>query len=152
MAKNLRILLAQGCGTCRLLVEKQLRLWALPFDSVANGEDALEHSLNHQYDLVLMDIQMPHMDGIEVTEQIRDFEKRNSFYHVPIIALTANALIDTVDRCKRAGMIDVIVKPYNAHDLRMMIYYYLGNVWKLRLLSESKRYESNTILQNSALT
>ena len=138
MTRDLRILLAQGCGTCRQLLEKQLSLWALPFDSVANGEDALEHFINNPYDLVLMDLQMPHMDGVEATEQIRDFEERDRAHHVPIVAVTADAFVETAVRCKEAGMCEVVVKTYDSYDLRFIIYYYLGNIWKLRSIEESR--------------
>ena len=131
--KEIRILLAQADSANRAVLEKQLERWALPFHSVENGEDALEYFLNHHYDLVLMDVQMPHMCGIEATEQIKTFEEREErSCHVPIIALTADATEATAKRCRDVGMIDVVVKPYDSYDLRMMLYFYLGNLWKMR--------------------
>ena len=138
--KEIRILIAQKDETNRAVLEKQLERWSLPFDSVSNGEDALEHFINHYYDLVLMDVQMPHMDGLEATEQIKTFEEREERdHHIPIIAVTADAVPETAARCRDVGMIDVVVKPYSAYDLRMMIYYYLGNLWKMRLILKERR-------------
>jgi PAS domain S-box-containing protein len=80
----------------------------LVVDIAANGEAALSSIHNRQYDVVLMDIQMPVMDGISATREIRN---EPAFKDLPIIALTANAMPDDRDRCLAAGMNDYISKP-----------------------------------------
>jgi CheY-like chemotaxis protein len=84
---------------------------------IANdGLEAVEAHANNSFDLVLMDIQMPHMDGFEATRRIRDRE-RETGEHVPIVAMTAHALVGDRERCLAAGMDDYIAKPIYAKQL-----------------------------------
>ena len=82
----------------------------------SNGMEALEHATNEKFDCVLMDVQMPKMDGTEVTMKIREFEK-TTHTHVPIIAMTAFALKGEQEQFINAGMDDYISKPFKAKDL-----------------------------------
>jgi len=84
--------------------------------AVGNGREALALLAKEHFDLVLMDIQMPEMDGIEATIAIRR-EERETSRHVPIIAMTAHAMQGDRNRCLEAGMDDYIPKPINVHDL-----------------------------------
>jgi two-component system sensor histidine kinase/response regulator len=84
--------------------------------AVGNGREALALLAKEHFDLVLMDIQMPEMDGIEATIAIRR-EERETSRHVPIIAMTAHAMQGDRNRCPEAGMDDYISKPINMHDL-----------------------------------
>jgi len=84
--------------------------------AVGNGREALALLAKEHFDLVLMDIQMPEMDGIEATIAIRR-EERETSRHVPIIAMTAHAMQGDRNRCLEAGMDDYISKPINVHDL-----------------------------------
>jgi len=81
-----------------------------------DGAAALEAWRARPYDLILMDVQMPQMDGIEATRQIRA-EERSSGLHVPIIALTAHAMKGDSDKCLEAGMDDYVSKPIRFEDL-----------------------------------
>jgi two-component system, sensor histidine kinase len=86
-----------------------------------NGQQALEMlSLPHEYDLVLMDCQMPEMDGLEATRRTRAHE-RASGSHVPIVALTANAMVGDREQCLQAGMDDFLSKPFQLRDLAAAI-------------------------------
>jgi two-component system, sensor histidine kinase and response regulator len=83
---------------------------------VPNGREAVEALKNDAFDLVLMDVQMPEMDGLEATKAIRDSE-RLSAAHIPIIALTAHAMKGDQDRCLAAGMDAYLSKPLKPADL-----------------------------------
>jgi CheY-like chemotaxis protein len=81
-----------------------------------SGKKALAAWREQPFDLILMDVQMPDMDGFEATAAIREQEKSGA-KHVPIIAMTAHAMVGDRDRCLAAGMDDYISKPVNANDL-----------------------------------
>ena len=87
------------------------------FRIAGNGEEALNLLENHVYDVVLMDMQMPVMDGLEATRRIREKEASDGG-HIPIIAMTANAMQGDREICLRAGMDDYISKPINANELK----------------------------------
>lgn len=91
---------------------------------VANGKKALEEVLKNKIDLILMDVQMPIMDGIETTKLIRKEEERTN-KHIPIIALTAGVLAEEKKRCLDAGMDDFITKPINTSTLNKILSHYL---------------------------
>jgi CheY-like chemotaxis protein len=78
---------------------------------VATGIEALEAWHRERFDLVLMDVQMPEMDGLEAAEQIRAVEKRRRVRGTPIVALTAHAMSGDRERCLAAGMDDYLAKP-----------------------------------------
>ncbi len=83
---------------------------------VGNGREALEQIERRTFDLVLMDIQMPVMGGLEATEAIRSREKSTGT-HLPIIAMTAHAMQGDRDRCLAAGMDDYVSKPIDVKQL-----------------------------------
>jgi CheY-like chemotaxis protein len=89
-------------------------------DIASNGKIALEKITNNEYDVVLMDVQMPEMDGIEATGHIRrnTVEKKKN---IPIIALTANANSNEAEKCRKAGMNDFVTKPFDPLDLFLKI-------------------------------
>ncbi|MDY0131943.1 MAG: response regulator [Desulforegulaceae bacterium] len=82
-----------------------------------NGAEAFELVQKNQFDIILMDVQMPVINGVEATRLIRDFERENSIRAVPIIAITAHGMAEDKSRCLEAGMSDYISKPFNAKDL-----------------------------------
>lgn len=92
-------------------------------DAAANGEEALQLvQTNHSgYDVILMDCQMPIMDGYETTRCIREWEKSNGQGGTPIIALTADALPGTESSCREAGMNDYLAKPVRKENLRTVL-------------------------------
>ena len=97
----------------RALVEA--RGWAI--DCVGNGRAAWEAVAEDDYDLVLMDVQMPEMDGMEATRRIRAAEKETGRPRLPIIALTAHAMAQDKEACLAAGMDAYLSKPLHANDL-----------------------------------
>lgn len=81
--------------------------WGVNYDWSENGKDAIEKLANKKFDIILMDMQMPVMDGLEATRYIRN----ELHLDIPIIALTANAFKDDADKCLQSGMNDVITNP-----------------------------------------
>lgn len=114
-SKHLRVLLVEDNDINRLYAQSILRSWHCETDVAENGLVAIERLKSRPYDVVLMDIQMPVMDGYEATRVIR---MMTPFVNaVPIIALTANATKADVDRCLEAGMNDYLAKPFTPEDL-----------------------------------
>ena len=102
------------------MVIKQLQKIGYKADAVANGAEALEAATTLAYDLILMDCQMPEMDGFSATREIRRREN-DCGMHTPIIALTANALEGDRDRCLAAGMDDYLSKPVKIEALTALL-------------------------------
>jgi CheY-like chemotaxis protein len=96
-----------------MLVLHVLKKYGLTSDIADNGEIAVEKIQQNRYDLVLMDIQMPVMDGYEATRIIREELKSN----IPIVALTAHAMHQEKEKCLRLGMNDFISKPFEQQQL-----------------------------------
>ena len=86
-----------------------------------NGQIALDNLLENSFDLVLMDCQMPVLDGYQAATRWRDIEDNQNRSRVPIIALTANVMPEDKERCLTAGMDDFLPKPVKPHDLRETI-------------------------------
>ena len=95
----------------------------LLIDTAENGEEAVSAAENRDYDLILMDMQMPVMDGLEATRRIRQLPGRQ---HTPIIALTANAFAEDRQRCQEAGMNDFVAKPIDPNHLFEKIFHWLS--------------------------
>jgi len=111
--EGLRILLADDNEMNRLVAVTVLESYKVLVIEVKNGAEALRVLKKERFDLVLMDMQMPIMDGLEATKIIRN----NLKLHIPIIALTANAIKGEAERCLEAGMNGFISKPFTEHDL-----------------------------------
>jgi CheY-like chemotaxis protein len=94
------------------------------YDTASNGIEAIEAIKSQSYDIVLMDLQMPIMDGFEATTKIRSWEAGNR--HTPIVALTAMLFADEIQRCLSVGMDDCISKPFNTESLFQLIEEYVG--------------------------
>jgi signal transduction histidine kinase/CheY-like chemotaxis protein len=113
---RLRILLAEDNAVNQFLAITLLGKQGHAVEAVTSGHAALEAVARTSFDLVLMDLQMPEMDGFEATERIRELE-RVSGAHLPIIALTANAMVGDRERCIASGMDGYVSKPIDIRQL-----------------------------------
>jgi two-component system, sensor histidine kinase len=121
-----RVLLAEDNPVNALVAEALLRQAGLTVDLVEDGAQAVERASATRYDLILMDCQMPGMDGFEATARIREQESDAGSPRVPIVALTANVLEGDRLRSIAAGMNDHIAKPFRQEDLGAMLQRFLG--------------------------
>jgi PAS domain S-box-containing protein len=110
--KELRILLVEDNHANQIVAQKLLRRRGHSVVVADNGREALAALENERFDLILMDIQMPEMSGVEVTTAIRQKEKETGEY-IPIIATTASAMKEDKERCLQAGMDAYLSKPIN---------------------------------------
>ncbi len=114
--KGTLILMAEDNKINVLLAKQFLKQWDVELDVAENGQVALEMVTKKHYDLILMDLQMPVMDGLEATRQIRTME--NPIYkNIPIIALTASAMHEVREQIVDAGLNDTVTKPFNPDEL-----------------------------------
>jgi two-component system sensor histidine kinase/response regulator len=118
--KRLRILVAEDNPVNQLLAVRLIEKQGHSPVTAATGREALEALAKQGFDLVLMDVQMPDMDGFETTRAIRQ-EELHSGRHIPIIAVTAHAMLGDRERCVQAGMDGYVSKPINSNELRAAI-------------------------------
>ncbi len=106
----LRVLLAEDDLGNRRLAVKMLTRQGHTVVAVEDGRQAVEAWQREPFDLILMDMHMPELDGIQAAAAIREME-RNAGAHIPIIALTASQMVEDIERCREAGMDDCLTKP-----------------------------------------
>ena len=110
------VLLVEDNATNRLLAVSLLEKEGHTVETAPNGKEALAALAKRPFDVVLMDIQMPEMDGFEATARIREREQGTG-EHVPIVAMTAHAMKGDRERCLDAGMDEYVTKPLQAEPL-----------------------------------
>ena len=117
-----KILLVEDNEMNRVVAETILIQYGAAISQAVNGVEAVDAIRHKKYDIVLMDIQMPVMDGMEATRTIR----KDLHSNIPIIALTANAVKGEMEKCIQAGMNDYLSKPFEEEDLIRLIAKWLG--------------------------
>jgi len=119
-----RILIAEDNVVNEKVTRHSLQRLGFRVEAVKNGREAVTAWRTGQYDLILMDCQMPELDGYEATREIRNLER--GLQHIPIVALTAHAMKDDDLKCKAAGMDDHLTKPLDRERLRLCLDRHLG--------------------------
>lgn len=127
-ASELPILLVEDYEPNILVATNLLDNFSYRYEVAHNGQEALDKYAPNKYSLMLLDVQMPVMDGYETARQIRAFEKQEELNHIPIIAMTAHALKGDREKCIEAGMDDYIPKPFNPHQLQAMLIKHLTKI------------------------
>lgn len=112
-------------------------------DVADNGQEGVDAIANGNFDLILMDCQMPVLDGYEATKAIREREIENGESRIPIIALTANAMIGDSEKCLAAGMDDYMSKPFEEHVLEEKIGFWLST--RIAQLMDSQGFDDEDI-------
>ncbi|MEL6561830.1 MAG: ATP-binding protein [Bacteroidota bacterium] len=111
----------------RIILEKFLTKWGMQYDSVEDGIKALESMEENNYDIILLDIQMPYMDGFEVARRIRKMKGIES-HNMPVIALSADVFANVYNKLIESGMDDFVSKPLDPNELLEVIYKYTMRV------------------------
>ena len=119
-AKRLQILLAEDNRVNQIVATRMAERMGHSVVVAENGRFVLELLARRRFDLVLMDVQMPEMDGLTATRKIRESERRTHL-HLPIIAMTAHAMKGDRERCLEAGMDGYLTKPINSQRLEEAI-------------------------------
>jgi len=119
-SRSLKILLAEDSAINQQLALGVLRKWGHSLTIVNNGLEAIDNFAPGRYDVILMDVQMPEMDGLQATVRLREIERERGG-HVPIVAMTANAMKGDREECLVAGMDDYVTKPIRWPELREIL-------------------------------
>jgi len=133
--ENIRVLLVEDNSINREVATKLLNAANMKVDIAVNGEEALRKVESNIYDLILMDIQMPIMDGITATKQIRSI---HSLPNIPIIAMTANVYSEDREASRKAGMNDFISKPVDPDQLYSMLLKWLPKKDLMKVIETEK--------------
>lgn len=119
---ELSILLVEDNELNQRLMKIGLSRYNYKVTIAVNGYEGVQMFKKQDFDLILMDIMMPVMDGFEATKEIRLLEKQNpNLGHIPIIAFTANTINNDREKCIKGGMDDILEKPFDIHKFRKIL-------------------------------
>jgi len=122
--EDLNVLLVEDNRVNQIVATRFLSQWGLKVEIANHGKEAIEMIVSKKYQIVLMDLQMPELDGYQASKIIRDMSEEY-FRQVPILALTASAMLDTKEKVGAAGMTDFISKPFQPEELKGKIAAYV---------------------------
>ena len=127
LPKNIHILVAEDNKANQLIIRRFLEKWGIKVTFAENGYEVLEKLKEKSYHLILMDLQMPELDGYQTSRIIRETD--DEYYRqIPIVALTASALLDVQYKVKKMGMDDFVTKPFNPEVLYAKIAFYAEKI------------------------
>lgn len=121
--RDIEVLLVEDNRVNQVVATNFFRRWGVKYDIANNGKEAVDMVTKKIYDMVFMDLQMPEMDGYQATYEIRQM-KDSYFKKLPIVALTASAMISMRDKVMASGMTDFMTKPFQPEDLQQIILKY----------------------------
>ncbi len=116
-----KALIAEDNMLNRVVVKQNMKEWGIIVDEAEDGQEAVDKVMQEDYDILLMDLQMPVMDGYKATRLIRQLQDKKKS-QIPIVALTASALLDVRSQVYEYGMNNVLMKPFKPEELQKMIY------------------------------
>ncbi len=148
------ILVAEDNINNQILIRILLEKFGLNCDIANNGKEALTLYQQNPYDLVLMDINMPIMDGLTALKEIRDYESKLNKSQTPIVALTANTIKGDKERYLKAGMDNFLAKPINNNKLQELFYLYLSSnslIAKNELVLQEERFNKAVLVKRFGL-
>ena len=129
-----RILVAEDHAVNRQVAVRMLEKLGLAVDTVSDGQEALEVFAKGRYDLILMDCQMPRLDGYQASRAIRELEaNQGTKERVPIVAMTAHAMAGDENDCLEAGMDGHLSKPVTLATLEATLRRHLAKEWRVAL-------------------
>lgn len=123
---TLRVLVVEDNHLSQKVIRGMLAKLGVRSDIVGNGQEAIDAIQHHRYDLVLMDCEMPVVDGYEATRRIRAWETDNARRRTPVVALSAHIMQEIKERCRQAGMDAHMAKPVDLNELRETLRIYSG--------------------------
>jgi hypothetical protein len=126
------------------LTRMMLDEWGIRYDAVRNGLDAMEMVLKNNYDLILTDIHMPEVSGIQLTRYIRSIEDKQKST-IPVIAFTANVMKDDLDNYLKAGINDFLLKPFTSAQVLDKILTVLGVEYELATAQQDNSVENSVL-------
>ncbi|MEO1953090.1 MAG: ATP-binding protein, partial [Campylobacterales bacterium] len=144
---NLNVLVAEDNAINQKLIKNILNGLGINVTIANNGQEAYELRQSHHFDIIFMDIQMPVLGGIEATQKIIDYEQQNRKHHVPIVALTANALTGDKEKYLKAGMDNYLSKPIELPALKAVLMEYFAN--RAEIIEENN--DSNNTVTNEPI-
>jgi len=119
------VLLVEDNEVNLMVARRILEQMGVTVVTAINGKEALDRVKQRDFDCILMDVQMPVLDGMEATRQLRQWEREQGRAPIPVIALTANAMEEERERCFTAGMDDHLAKPFRRQQLSRVLTPYL---------------------------
>jgi len=146
------ILVAEDNFINQKLIKQILLRYGVSVELANNGLEAFEKRKNKQYDLIFMDIQMPVMDGVEASHEIVNYEKEEELAHIPIVALTANALDGDRERFMSEGLDEYIPKPIETNELLFILKKFLKPKVKTEESVEIQKEEIKQATQRDKAT
>ncbi len=147
MAENLdtkiTVLVAEDHDINRFIIAKMMKDWQMKCDFAVNGREAVDFACKKPYDVILMDVEMPDMNGYQATDKIR--KAKNSInQQTPIIAMTGHALQGEKEKCLAVGMNEYLSKPFKSDELKMKIIE-KAEQYKSSRATTNKKHEKNPL-------
>ncbi|MCK5195497.1 MAG: response regulator [Desulfobulbaceae bacterium] len=146
-----RILLVEDSTTNQLVASEILKVMGCEVDIAENGCEAVDAVKEKEYDLILMDCQMPVMDGFKATTEIRRHEQEeNAGTRIPIIALTGNVIHGVQEKCQAAGMDDYLSKPFTIDELQEKLGHWINPMATKELKAPHEKIEAQDTQKSEA--
>ncbi len=146
--ENVQALVAEDNSINQKLIKNVLNGFGIDVTLANNGEIAVDLRSQHEYDIIFMDIQMPVLGGIEATGKILEYEEKQRKHHVPIVALTANALAGDKEKYMAAGMDGYLSKPIELEQVNLLLQEYFTH----KIVKEKEIVEDDTVSNNENKT